>query len=37
LIYADWLAEHSEPDRAEFIHAQIVLTPAIQEALDRIA
>jgi uncharacterized protein (TIGR02996 family) len=25
LIYADWLDEHGEPDRAEFIHMQGLL------------
>ena len=37
LVYADWLAEHGDPDRGEFIRAQIELvnTPPDCDAVNR--
>jgi uncharacterized protein (TIGR02996 family) len=37
LVYADWLAEHDDPDRGEFIRVQIELdrTPPTEEADER--
>ena len=31
LVYADWLEEHGEPDRAEFIRTQCELAKAAED------
>jgi uncharacterized protein (TIGR02996 family) len=36
-IYADWLEEHGDLERAEFSPEQIEIASAIRDALDRIA
>jgi uncharacterized protein (TIGR02996 family) len=35
LVYADWLEEHDQPDRAEFIRGQIQLARLSQDSLPR--
>src|SRR5262245_9446403 len=35
LVYADWLDEHGQPDRAEFIRTQVELARGIAEAARR--
>jgi uncharacterized protein (TIGR02996 family) len=34
LAYADWLDEHDQPERAEFIRVQVQLAPIMHQAAD---